>query len=37
MWIAGDDAKRRPLAQALAERYRWVERGGIPLKQPQMA
>lgn len=33
MWIAVDDARRRPLATALAERYRWVERGGIPVKQ----
>jgi len=32
MWIAVDDARRHPLADALAERYRWVERGGIPLK-----
>ncbi|HTE16083.1 MAG TPA: TauD/TfdA family dioxygenase [Burkholderiales bacterium] len=37
MWIAVDDAKRRPLADALAERYRWVQRGGIPLKQAQVA
>jgi hypothetical protein len=33
MWIAVDDAQRRPLADALADRYRWVERGGIPAKQ----
>lgn len=33
MWIAVDDARRRPLAQALAGRYRWVERGGIPIKR----
>jgi len=32
MWIAVDDARRRPLAPALAARYRWVERGGIPAK-----
>ncbi len=32
MWIAVDDEKRRPLAASLADRYRWVERGGIPLK-----
>lgn len=32
MWIAVNDAKRRPLADALRERYRWVERGGIPVK-----
>lgn len=32
MWIAVDDARRRPLAGALANRYRWVQRGGIPVK-----
>jgi hypothetical protein len=32
MWIAVPDAKRRPLADALSERYRWVQRGGIPAK-----
>jgi hypothetical protein len=32
MWIAVDDAFRRPLAAALASRYRWVQRGGIPVK-----
>ena len=32
MWIAVTDAKRRPLADALADRYRWVQRGGIPAK-----
>ena len=32
MWIAVPDAKRRPLAASLADRYRWVERGGIPVK-----
>ena len=37
MWIAVDDAKRRPLADALTDRYRWVQRGGIPLKQMQVA
>ncbi len=36
MWIAVDDAKRRPLADVLAERYRWVQRGGIPVKQVQV-
>jgi hypothetical protein len=30
MWIAVDDAHRRPLAPALAARYRVVETGGIP-------
>ncbi len=30
MWIAVDDAKRRPLAESLTDRYRWVQRGGIP-------
>ena len=33
MWIAVDDAKRRPLADALTARYRWVQRGGIPLRE----
>lgn len=37
MWIAVDDARRRPLAEALTERYRWVQRGGIPVKQVQAA
>ncbi len=32
MWIAVTDAKRRPLADSLADRYRWVQRGGIPAK-----
>ena len=32
MWIAVDDALRRPLAAALTDRYRWVQRGGIPVK-----
>lgn len=33
MWVALDDAKRRPLSHLLDERYDWVRRGGIPLKQ----
>lgn len=33
MWIALDDAKRRPLSPLLDERYSWVRRGGIPMKQ----
>jgi hypothetical protein len=37
MWIAVDDDKRRPLAASLADRYRWVQRGGIPVKQAQAA
>ena len=37
MWIAVDDMRRRPLAEALAERYRWVQRGGIPVKSPSSA
>ncbi len=37
MWIAVDEAKRRPLAGALTERYRWVRRGGIPLKEVKTA
>lgn len=32
MWIAVDEARRRPLAPALADRYEWVRRGGIPAK-----
>jgi len=32
MWIAVDDARRRPLAEALTSRYEWVRRGGIPAK-----
>jgi hypothetical protein len=32
MWIAVDDERRRPLSDALAERYEWVRRGGIPAK-----
>ena len=32
MWIAVPDGHRRPLADTLADRYRWVERGGIPIK-----
>jgi hypothetical protein len=32
MWIAVDDDRRRPLADSLASRYRWVQEGGIPLK-----
>jgi hypothetical protein len=30
MWIAVDDARRRPLSDALTARYEWVRRGGIP-------
>jgi hypothetical protein len=32
MWIAVSEEHRRPLAEALDERYEWVRRGGIPLK-----
>jgi len=32
MWIAVPDGKRRPLADELTDRYRWVQRGGIPAK-----
>jgi len=32
MWIAVSDERRRPLADSLASRYRWVQKGGIPLK-----
>ncbi|MDP1672976.1 MAG: TauD/TfdA family dioxygenase [Burkholderiales bacterium] len=34
MWIAVPDGKRRPLAAGLTDRYRWVQRGGIPAKIP---
>lgn len=34
MWIALDEARRRPLASLLDERYGWVERGGIPTRRP---
>jgi hypothetical protein len=37
MWIAVDDARRRPLAEALAGRYRWVREGGIPVKPARKA
>jgi hypothetical protein len=37
MWIAVPDGRRRPLAAALADRYRWVQRGGIPRKAPAAA
>ena len=32
MWIAVPDGKRRLLADSLTDRYRWVQRGGIPAK-----
>lgn len=32
MWIAVADERRRPLSDALSERYRWVRAGGIPVK-----
>lgn len=32
MWIAVSDDRRRPLASVLESRYRWVRRGGIPIK-----
>jgi hypothetical protein len=35
MWIAVSDDRRRPLAQALDGRYRWVREGGIPRKEAQ--
>ena len=31
MWIAVNDARRRPLAPVLEQRYRWVREGGIPV------
>lgn len=33
MWVALDDAIRRPLSPLLDERYSWVARGGIPQKE----
>jgi len=33
MWIAVSDERRRPLADTLAARYRWVRLGGIPVKE----
>jgi hypothetical protein len=32
MWIAVAEERRRPLADALAGRYRWVRAGGIPAR-----
>ncbi len=37
MWIALPDEIRRPLSPLLDERYGWVQRGGIPVKQVQAA
>ncbi|HXF67548.1 MAG TPA: TauD/TfdA family dioxygenase [Burkholderiales bacterium] len=37
MWIAVDDARRRPLSDALAGRYHWVKAGGIPVKRTAVA
>ena len=37
MWIAVAEDRRRPLADALAGRYRWVREGGIPVKPAQGA
>ncbi len=33
MWIALPPARRRPLAEDLADRYRYVEMGGIPARE----
>jgi hypothetical protein len=33
MWISLPEARRRPLAPELAERYRYVETGGIPRRK----
>jgi hypothetical protein len=35
MWIAISEEYRRSLAEALAERYEWVRRGGIPIRTPE--
>jgi len=32
LWIAVEEARRRPLAESLAGRYRLVLQGGIPRK-----
>ncbi|MEK9965915.1 MAG: TauD/TfdA family dioxygenase [Rhodospirillaceae bacterium] len=32
LWLAVDDARRRPLSRLLDERYHWVETGGIPAR-----
>lgn len=32
MWIAVADGRRRPLAESLASRYAWVQKGGIPAR-----
>jgi hypothetical protein len=32
MWIAIDDARRRPLAASLSSRYQLVRAGGIPVR-----
>jgi hypothetical protein len=37
MWIAVSDARRRPLSDTLAGRYRWVREGGIPVKAAAQA
>lgn len=33
LWIAVDDARRRPLSPLLDERYHWVKTGGIPRRE----
>jgi len=37
MWIAVAERRRRPLADTLAGRYRWVREGGIPAKSAAKA
>lgn len=37
MWVAYPPARRQPLSPLLAERYRYVEMGGIPAKIPRTA
>lgn len=37
LWIAVDDARRRPLSPLLDERYHWVETGGIPKRDAHEA
>jgi hypothetical protein len=33
LWVAVDDARRRPLSPLLDERYHWVSIGGIPRRE----
>ena len=37
MWVASPPERRQPLSPLLAERYRFVEMGGIPVKRSRTA